>query len=170
MGKSMVINCGEIEVDKEFEKGFGIFPYVSAKTCGSQNVTMGVCVHTPGSRNQEHVHNNIEVIWFTITGHSLHYSCTVDHEEYFETECFPGTIGYVHPGEIHVGMNLNADDTGSNIFCYLGANMMDQAGTVFYQDVGVVADYMEKHGRDLRSVLSEAGLQETADFFKNRDN
>jgi|GEM_PF-4046691 len=154
MGKSMVINRGNIACDNDFEKGFGVYPLISRDTCGSQNIFMGHTVHNPGARNQEHVHNGAEVQWFTASGHSLHYSCTVDHKEYKETECFPGTVGFVAPGEIHVGMNLNSDIIGDVIFCYAGTNTIEGAKTVFYQDVGVVEDYMKARGRRLEDVLA----------------
>lgn len=154
MGKSMVINRGNVACDNDFEKGFGVYPLVCKDTCGSQNILMGHTVHNPGARNQEHVHNGCEVQWFISSGHSLHYSCTVDHEEYKETECFPGTVGWVAPGEIHVGMNLNADLIGDCIFCYAGTNTIEGAKTVFYQDADVVEEYMRKRGKKLEDVLS----------------
>ncbi len=154
MGKSMVINRGNIQSDNDFEKGFGVYHLVCKDTCGSQNIFLGHTVHNPGSRNQEHVHNGCEVQWYISSGHSLHYSCTVDHEEYKETECFPGTVGFVAPGEIHVGMNLNADLIGDCIFCYAGTNTVEGAKTVFYQDADVVEEYMRKRGKKLEDVLS----------------
>lgn len=153
MGKSMVINRSSLIRDNGFEQGFGVYSLVCGETCGSKNIMLGDTIHNPASRNQEHVHLGCEVQWFVIAGHSLHYSCTVDHEELKETECFPGTVGYVAPNEIHVGMNLNPDNTGEVIFCYAGCNSTEGAKTVFYQDAGVVEDYMAAHGKKLDDYL-----------------
>ena len=153
MGKSIIINRSKLVRDNSFEKGFGVYSLVCGDTCGSKNIMLGHTIHNPASRNQEHVHLGCEVQWFTLAGHSLHYSCTVDHKEYKETECFPGTVGYVAPNEIHVGMNLNADNTGEVVFCYAGCNSTEGAKTVFYQDVGVVEDYMKARGKTLEEFL-----------------
>jgi len=133
--ESKIINRGELIEDKQFEKGFG------------------VTIHNPAARNQEHVHLNCEVMWFISKGHSRHYSETRDHKEHSETECFPGTVGYVAPNEIHVGMNLNNDITGECIFFYAGVNTKEDAGTVFLQDVDVVEEYMRERGKNLKDVL-----------------
>ena len=153
MGKSKVVHRSDVIRDNGFEKGFGVYSLICGETCGSKNIMLGDTIHNPASRNQEHVHLGCEVQWFTMVGHSLHYSCTVDHQAYKETECFPGTVGYVHPNEIHVGMNLNADNTGEVIFCYAGCNSTEGAKTVFYQEADVVDEYMRKRGKKLEDVL-----------------
>lgn len=153
MGKSIIVNRHQMERDNNFEKGFGVYSLICGDSCGSKNIMLGHTIHNPASRNQEHVHLGCEVQWFTLAGHSLHYSCTVDHQEYKETECFPGTVGYVAPNEIHVGMNLNAENTGEVVFCYAGCNSTEGAKTVFYQDVGVVEDYMAARGKKLDDVM-----------------
>ena len=153
MGKSKVVRRKDLVRDNEFEKGFGVYSLICGETCGSKSIMLGHTIHNPASRNQEHVHLGCEVQWYVLKGHSLHYSCTVDHEEYKETECFPGTVGFVARNEIHVGMNLNPEDTGEIIFCYAGCNSTDDAETVFYQDTDVVREHMAKHGKKLEDVL-----------------
>ena len=149
MGVSKVINRGELVTDKKFEKGFGVVSLICGETCGSKNIMMGHTIHYPAARNQAHVHLNCEVMWFVLSGHSRHYSETRDHEEYAETECFPGTVGYVAPNEIHVGMNLDNESIGEVIFTYAGVNEKEDAGTVFIEDVDVVEKYMEARGKKL---------------------
>ncbi len=149
MGVSQVINHGQLETDKNFEKGFGVIQLVGGDTCGSKNIVMGHTTHYPGARNQAHIHENCEVMWFVINGHSMHYSETLDHKEYSETECFPGTVGFVAPNEIHVGMNLNSDEIGEVVFFYAGVNDKDDAGTVFVEGIEVVEEYMASHGKKL---------------------
>ena len=149
MGESKVINRGELVTDKTFEKGFGVVALVDRHTCGSENIVMGHTVHYPAARNQAHIHTNVEVMWFVISGHSKHYSSTIDHKEYAETECFPGTVGYVSQNEIHVGMNLNSEEIGEVVFVYAGVNDKDEAGTEFVEDVDVVEEYMKARGKKL---------------------
>ncbi len=152
MGNSMVIDQGELDTDMTFEKGFGVVSLVCRDTCGSKRIMMGHTTHYPGTRNQEHIHTNCEVMWFVLNGHSMHYSTTIDHEEYVETECFPGTVGFVAPNEIHVGMNVNDEEIGEVIFVYAGVNDKDDAGTVFVQGVEVVEKYMEARGKKLEDL------------------
>lgn len=149
MGVSKVIDRGELPTDKTFEKGFGVISLVCEETCGSKNIMMGHTIHYPGARNQAHIHTNCEVMWFVLSGHSKHYSETLDHQEYTETECFPGTVGFVAPNEIHVGMNLNPDEIGEVVFVYAGVNDKEKAGTEFVEGIEVVEEYLAKHGRKL---------------------
>lgn len=153
MGISKVIDQGRVEVDKKFEQGFGVYDLVSGENCGSGNIFLGLTIMNPASRNQAHVHLNCEVMWFLAAGHTMHYSETVEHEEYTEHECFPGTVGYVGKNELHVGKNLNNEMIGQVIFTYAGVNQKEDAGTVFYEDVNIVREYMEERGKRLEDVL-----------------
>lgn len=149
MGKSGVINRGELKTDKTFEKGYGIVTLVSGSTCGSKNIVMGHTTHYPGSRNQAHIHKKCEVMWFQLSGHALHYSSTIARKEYTETECFPGTVGFVAPYELHPSMNLEKDKTGEVVFFYAGVNEKEDAGTVFYDDESIVIEYLKANGKKL---------------------
>lgn len=145
--KSRVVDRGQVHRDHDFEYGFNIQFAICEETVGSEQMVMGYTVMPPGTRNQGHIHTNVEVMWFLLKGHTIHWSDSLERDSYKETECFDGTCGYVYPGEIHVGMNLSETETGENLFVYAGVNDKDKAGTVWIDDFDVVDEYRAAHGQ-----------------------
>jgi uncharacterized RmlC-like cupin family protein len=144
--RSKVIQSVGSDLDTEFELGFGIDFMVSGSTCGTERVVMGYTVMPPGSRNQAHIHTEVEVVWHLLSGHNTHMSGSEETGDFKTTDCDPGTFGYVYPGEIHVGINRSDTEPGEVIFCYAGVNEKDKAGTVWVDPPEVVVEHMAARG------------------------
>lgn len=147
--KSKVVNRGQGTWDPEFEQGFGIEFLIDDTTCASQHVVMGHTTMPASARNQAHVHNNVEVVWVLLKGHTLHFSDVIGGGAYKETECRDGTFGYVHPGDVHVGINLSDTEPGEVVFCYAGANHKDKAGNVWIDPPDIVEQHLAERGLTL---------------------
>ena len=147
--KSKVVSRGHGVWDTEYEKGFGIEFLVDESTCATERVVMGHTIMPPSARNQAHVHNNAEVVWTLVKGHTLHFSDKIGGGHYKESECHDGTFGYVNPGDLHVGINLSDDQMGEVVFCYAGVNSKDKAGNVWVDPPEVVISHLAARGLTL---------------------
>ncbi len=147
--RSKVVARGHGVWDLEYEKGFGIEFLVDGSTCATERVVMGHTIMPPSARNQAHVHNNAEVVWTLVKGHTLHFSDKIGGGHYKESECHDGTFGYVNPGDLHVGINLSDDQVGEVVFCYAGVNSKDKAGNVWVDPPEVVTSHLAERGLTL---------------------
>jgi uncharacterized RmlC-like cupin family protein len=147
--KSKVVSRGQGSWDLEYEKGFGIEFLIDDSTTASERVVMGHTIMPPSARNQAHVHNNAEVVWTLVKGHTLHFSDTLQHDNYKESECHDGTFGYVNAGDLHVGINLSDSEVGEVVFCYAGVNSKDKAGNVWVDPPEVVIEHLAQRGLTL---------------------
>ncbi|MGH8914728.1 MAG: hypothetical protein ACRDZM_09475 [Acidimicrobiia bacterium] len=157
--KSKVVNRGQGVWDLEFEQGFGIEFLIDGSTTESKRVVMGHTIMPPSARNQAHVHENVEVVWTLVKGHTLHFSDSLEGGNYKETECHDGTFGYVNPGDLHVGINLSDEMRGEVVFCYAGANSKDGAGTVFVDAPDVVIQHLAERGLTLEDLDLEQRIE-----------
>jgi uncharacterized RmlC-like cupin family protein len=137
----------QVVTNLKFEKGINIDYGITDEICGSKSLIMGHTTIPAGSRNQRHYHINAETGWFVLKGRLL--ILMGEGENYREEEIGPGCFSHNAKLDVHGFANLSETEDAEVVFAYSGVPNINQSGTVFVEDDGVVESYKSQREQRL---------------------
>ena len=119
---------------------------------------MGHTIMPPSARNQAHVHDNVEVVWTLVKGHTLHFSDSGGRALQGDPSATTALSATSTPA-IFTSGSTSATRRGEVVFCYAGANSKDGAGTIFVDAPDVVTSHLAEHGLTLDDLDLEQRIE-----------
>jgi uncharacterized RmlC-like cupin family protein len=122
MGTTGVIDRTSTVKDDSVEDGMEVEIIASKEQCGSEILFYCVGVLKPGASTGVHVHDDIEIAWFMLRGHTYCVMGSIEEDEFALEECGTNSAGYVAPGELHLQINRSDTEDAAILMAYVGTN------------------------------------------------
>ncbi len=123
-----IVHLKDLMANKTYEPPCSIYFGICSDTVpGGTPMIMGYTMSGPDMKNERHYHTNCSVGQYKIKG-TDHLLIGPD-DEIREIEYKPGDFLYIPKGEIHGAKGVG--ESNELIFCYIGIDNLDEAGTVF---------------------------------------